>query len=102
MIEFFYDLTMQNWGFPYHVLFGLILAQLCYGGFYLWLENRKGMKFHFLWYGILSWFAVNFVGYLNELLDKDKTEFWQDTIANNIGILLAFVLLYLIKKVVKK
>ncbi len=82
MGKFFYQLTKRNWGWPYHVIIANTGAIVC-----MWLlELTKQPK---LWMAILTWFVINVFGYINEWKQKEnKQAFWEDIVANNLGIIL--------------
>ena len=91
------NIQKNNWGFPWHILFANILYQLFFPVFmFTKLNFGQGME----WAIVLAFVVVNVIGYLNEVikLDQDKSEFWQDVTANNIGILIGILQwIYLIK-----
>ena len=92
MNKFFYDLTKRNWGWPFHIILADTLATLVLFGLFL---CNTGMPY--LWHFILSWLITNAVGYINEAIQKEKRQaFWEDIAANNIGIILAGLKIYLI------
>jgi len=83
------NIQKNNWGFPWHLFFANIGFHLCFPIFmFTKLNFARGIG----WAIIVSVILINLIGYLNELRDKkrggDRTEFWQDSIGNNIGILI--------------
>lgn len=95
MTKFFYELTKRNWGWPYHVILAdiltvvlLTLVIIFYGQEYL--RNIVAVVL-----------LVNIIGYVNELIQQDKEEFWEDIIANNCGILLAVLKVHYILSIIK-
>lgn len=96
MTKFFYDLTKNNWGFPWHVIEADLLGCVFFSVLYLIKTNMV-----FLWYMIVVFFLINVIGYGYEVyqVKKDpsaKEEFWEDMIANNVGFLLASGKVYLL------
>lgn len=81
--RFFYDLTKRNWAVGYHLYLSALLAGLIYALFIHWFGQHR------LWTAILTFFIVMIIGYLNEVIDRDKerAEFWQDMGANAFGCL---------------
>lgn len=80
----------NNWGFPWHFFFANILFHLFFPVFMFTPANwDRGI----IWALIASFISVNIIGYLNEILDRDKdpTEFWQDVGANNVGIVIGII-----------
>lgn len=98
MTKFFYELTKRNWGWPYHIILADVLAT----GFlvlYLFLWGTVELGFNF---GVV-WLCVNTIGYTYEAIQANrdvsaKEEFWEDMIANNVGIILACVKFWIIIK----
>ncbi len=83
IIKWFADLTRQNWGLPWHLWITSLVAILCYGVIehFLWFRTDT------LWVIIAAVMATMFIGYVNEVIDRDQdpSEFWQDMAANFIG-----------------
>lgn len=79
-----------NWGLPWHVFFACILFILVFPVFQIWWNFDRGA----FWPHIMTTIIVNVIGYLNEILnpDRDKSEFWEDTAANNVGVLIGSAL----------
>ncbi len=79
---FFFMLTMENWGFPWHIIAADILSKIAYLIF-----TQLGYQDAQLLY--LVWVAVNAIGLINEAIQHEKRKsLWQDVLANNIGILI--------------
>lgn len=91
------NIQKNNWGLPWHIFFANILTHLIFPIFMLTRANwGRGI----VWAIIATFMIVNIIGYLNEIIfkDQDKTEFWQDMIANNVGVLISVLQwFYLIK-----
>lgn len=73
--DFFYNLTKNNWGFPWHI----ILA---------WLGTDIAMYFDVHWFICL--FSINVIGFIYERIQNQK-DTAQDLIANNIGCILGMI-----------
>jgi hypothetical protein len=95
MNKFFYDLTRRNWGWPYHVILADILT-IALLTLAIVITNQ-----HFLWNAIIVFLVVNAVGYINELIQQDKEEFWEDIIANNCGIVLGVLKVWYVISIIK-
>lgn len=92
IINFIAELTRRNFGFSYHIILADILATVILFGLFL-----LKIQMPFLWHFILTWLIVNVIGYINEAIQKEKRQaFWEDVTANNLGIILGGVKVYLI------
>ena len=90
--KFFFELTRRNWGFSYHVILADILATVILFGLFL-----LKIQMPFLWHFILTWLIVNVIGYINEVIQKEKRlAFREDITGNNLGIILGGAKVYLI------
>lgn len=95
MNKFFYELTKRNWGWGFHIVLANVLAipfLMLY--FSIWSVGPAGRNYAFVW------LSVNAIGYAYEVYQgkKDpaaKEEFWEDVIANNLGIIIACLSHYL-------
>jgi hypothetical protein len=85
--KYIYNIQINNWGFPWHVLFASMFYQILFPVFFLTKLNF-GRGIH--WAFLATFIVVNVIGYLYEVIkkDQDKTEFFQDVAANNVGILI--------------
>lgn len=88
------DKQRDNWGIPWHFSGCIILVILLFPVFYFKVFILRG----FLGATIPTFFVVNLLGYLNEIInrDNDKIEFWEDVTANNIGIVTGLIMWYYI------
>jgi len=88
IVKFFRNLTKKNWGFPWHLWLATILAILFFGLYTKWLGQI------FAWTAVLSFLTVMAIGYINEVVDRDKdpTEFWEDMGANMVGAIAGLAL----------
>lgn len=99
MTGFFRALTKRNWGWPYHWILADILATSMLALYcFLWASTQLGQLMGFVW------LSVNAIGIVYEIhqIKKDKTakeEFWEDIIANNLGIITACFKFWLILQV---
>ena len=89
---FFRNLTKKNWGFPWHLWLATILAIVFLSLYTKWLGQI------FAWTAVLSFLTVMAIGYINEVVDKDKdpSEFWEDMSANAVGAISGILLFRLI------
>jgi hypothetical protein len=80
------NIQKNNWGFPWHIFFANVLFHLFFPVFKYIIDFSRGE----FWPYIASFLLINLIGYLNEVFkpDQDKSEFWQDIAANNIGIII--------------
>lgn len=83
------NIQKSNWGFPWHIFFANVLFHLFFPVFmFTFLNYDQGI----IWASIVSFVLINIIGLCNEIINTgDKTEFWQDVIGNNIGVLIAFI-----------
>ena len=95
MIKFFYELTKRNWGWPYHIILADVLATGILVLYY-WLWGDIELAYNF----VATLISVNIVGYIYEVIQQDKEEFWEDMIGNNVGIIFACVKFWGIIKIV--
>ncbi len=90
--KFFFELTRRNWGWSSHVILADIGAAVVLFGLFL-----LKIQMPFLWHFIMAWLIVSVIGYINEAIQKEKRlAFWEDILANNLGIILGGVKAYLI------
>ena len=90
--KFFFELTRRNWAWPYHVILADILATVILFGLFL-----LKIQMPFLWHFAMALLIVNVIGYINEAIQKEERRaFWEDILANNLGIILGGVKVYLI------
>lgn len=86
-----FNLTKNNWGLPWHIILACFGSALGFRILDLFLSAQP-----FLWKGILIWIVVNVIGFGYEAYQKkkkgpDKVDFFQDILANNIGIFLGWL-----------
>lgn len=100
LTKFFYDLTKRNWGWPYHVWIATWLTVLIYG-LYLFIFALRGEIFLPMWYNILTWFTINFIGIGYEIyqarIKNERKGFWEDIIGNNLGYLTGIFIIYYLR-----
>jgi len=88
LIKFFYDLTRENWGFPYHVLLAFIGVNLFEKILPLFLK----IEVDDLWITILGFLVINGIGYTYEVIQGSQKDTKQDLIANLSGGILGVIL----------
>ena len=82
---FFFHLTKENWGFPYHIILAIILTKIV-----LFAMSFISFPIGYEFYpSAIAWVTVNLVGYINEVVQKStRRDFLQDMTGNNIGWLI--------------
>ena len=88
---FFFHLTKNNWGFPWHIILATILTKAIII-FFEWLLAHLGVTLidQSLKIRMYAWVIVNIVGWVNEIIESKtgnnpKKDLIQDVIGNNIG-----------------
>ena len=80
MTNFFYHLTKNNWGFPWHIILAWMGMIFGIGIIGYSLQGVIGISMVIISIGILYEREQNF-----------KADWWQDMIANIIGVVLGIV-----------
>ncbi len=96
MTEYFYTLTRRNWGFPWHIIlanFGMIV------GFVIlqWLIKPWSAPRIV----VLVWLLINAIGFWYEWKQRKEKQgraqdFREDILANNIGIALGVIEIWML------
>jgi hypothetical protein len=81
--EYFYKLTKENWGFPWHIILAFLGMRI--GLRLIWFDMP------YLWNCIFLWFLINAIGYVYELIQGKQKDTRQDLIANNIGLFFGMI-----------
>lgn len=83
------DLQRKNWGWPWHILFSLLMFVFVEAVLGIWVHDATKSA-------VFAGVFVSLVGLLNEIIqgESDKSEYWQDLLGNTIGIILGSLLIY--------
>jgi len=87
-----FKITKENWGFPWHIIIAMVLAECLFKVYFRRFDN-----WHIPFAIFIVWFVVNAIGLLYEMWQRylygnSRTDFWQDMLANNIGFILGVLL----------
>jgi len=85
--KYFYELTKNNWGFPYHILLAFIGVNLFEKLFPVFKLDVPE-----LWITMLGFLVINGIGYVYEVIQGSQKDTKQDLIANLSGSILGVFL----------
>jgi hypothetical protein len=88
MVKFFFELTKNNWGFPWHILLAYMGVDIFEKLFPLFLK----IEVDTLWTSILGALVINAIGYIYELIQGKNKDTKQDLIANLSGSIIGTIL----------